>query len=91
MKIFKNFALYTVVIAFFFSQVLGANAHSLKSLSQESHFTSIISEENKGVIKVSDLTGIEAEVLGLIVYFVYSFTRKLNSTHPGYERIFDAF
>ncbi|AGF76396.1 hypothetical protein [Bartonella vinsonii] len=94
MKIFKNFVLYSVIIAFFFSQSLGVHAHSLKSHSQESHFTSIISEKNKGikkgVIKVSDLTGIEAEILGLIVYLAYLFTRKLNSTHLGYERMFDA-
>ncbi|VEJ44395.1 hypothetical protein [Bartonella vinsonii] len=95
MKIFKNFVLYSVIIAFFFCQSSGSHAHSLKSLSQEARFTSIMSEESKGikkgVIKVSDLTGIEAEILGLIVYLAYLCTRKLNSTHLGYERMFDAF
>ncbi|MCZ2158737.1 hypothetical protein NPX99_05560 [Bartonella sp. 220] len=96
MKIFKNFVLYSVIIVFFFSQSSGVHAHSLSNISsQEYHLTSIMSEGNKGikkgVIKVSDLTGIEAEILGLIVYLAYLCTRKLNSTHLGYERMFDAF
>ncbi|WP_375641689.1 MULTISPECIES: hypothetical protein [unclassified Bartonella] len=49
MKIFQKIALYIVTIAFFFSQVLEANAYYLNSHSQGSSFASTVSKENKAV------------------------------------------
>ncbi|WP_375619942.1 MULTISPECIES: hypothetical protein [unclassified Bartonella] len=47
MKIFQKIALYIVTIAFFFSQILEANAYYLNSHSQDSSFSSTVSKENK--------------------------------------------
>nr|WP_317994072.1 hypothetical protein [Bartonella gliris] len=47
MKIFKHCVVYFVTIALFFSQVLGANAHSLNKSSQDSDFISIMEQDNK--------------------------------------------
>ncbi|WP_375648805.1 MULTISPECIES: hypothetical protein [unclassified Bartonella] len=54
MKIFQKIALYIVTIAFFFSQVLEANAYYLNSHSQDSSFASTVSKENK-VVKAIDM------------------------------------
>ncbi|OPB35130.1 hypothetical protein [Bartonella taylorii] len=54
MKIFQKIALYIVTIAFFFSQVLEANAYYLNSHSQGSSFASTVSKENKVVNMVMD-------------------------------------
>ncbi|WP_375650487.1 hypothetical protein [Bartonella sp. OT172YNZD] len=54
MKIFQKIALYIVTIAFFFSQVLEANAYYLNSHSQDSSFASTVSKENK-VVKALDM------------------------------------
>ncbi|WP_208439510.1 hypothetical protein [Bartonella grahamii] len=54
MKIFQKIALYIVTIAFFFSQILEANAYYLNSHSQGSSFASTVSKENK-VVKAIDM------------------------------------
>ncbi|WP_375628782.1 hypothetical protein [Bartonella sp. TT67HLJMS] len=54
MKIFQKIALYIVTIAFFFSQVLEANAYYLNSHSQGSSVASTVSKENK-VVKAIDM------------------------------------
>ncbi|WP_455465899.1 hypothetical protein [Bartonella sp. B39] len=56
MKIFQKIALYIVTIAFFFSQILEANAYYLSNHSQNSNFTSIsIMSEEKKVVKAINM------------------------------------
>ncbi|WP_208442222.1 hypothetical protein [Bartonella raoultii] len=55
MKIFKNCILCIVAVAIFFSQVLGANAHSVNSEFKDSSFISGMTQENKVIKTIKEI------------------------------------